>query len=147
MFNCCHGMHFWLFFYFLSPWYLQFYEHVCICVSVGIWGIKNWFVYQATEERLCSLPVTDKISISIPIAKYSSCIQNKNTMAFLDLFFSWRLTGLFPFRKTQLCFFFFLFLNAHFFWPWVSTFFFMLSVKSCPFDENVFQYFSIKLKK
>lgn len=74
-------------FYFLSPWYLQLYEHVCICESVGIQGIKNEFVYQAREERLCSLPATDKITISIPIAKYSWCIQNKDTMAFLVFFF------------------------------------------------------------
>lgn len=79
-------MHFWLVFYFLSPWYLQLLAHVCVCVSVGIQGTKNGFVYQATEERLCSLPVPDKIPISIPIAKYSRCIQNKYTMGFLGIF-------------------------------------------------------------
>lgn len=33
--------------------------------------------------------------------------------------------------------------NAHFSWPWVSTFFYMYLLKPCPFDENVFQYSSL----
>lgn len=133
-------------FYFLSPWYLQLYEHVCICESVGIQGIKNEFVYQAREEILCSLPATDKITISIPIAKYSWCIQNKDTMAFLGFFFPWRLIGLFPFRRTQLCyiFSFFFFFNAHFSWPWVSTFSY---IEIMSFWWKSYSVFFYKIKK
>lgn len=45
---------------FSFPWFLQWDVHVCVCVSAGIQGTKDAFVYQAAEGRLCSFPVTDK---------------------------------------------------------------------------------------
>lgn len=47
-----------------------------VCERVCIQGIKNGLAYQATEDRLGSLLVTNRMTIFILIVKYSSLVYS-----------------------------------------------------------------------